>query len=105
MTRAEKLNDDARKSALTRLSGWADCAGRDAIEKRFLFSDFSAAFGFMVRVALAAEKMDHHPEWSNVWRTVDIVLTSHDVKGVSERDIVLAETIDRLAHACGVEGA
>lgn len=105
MTRAEKLTGEARKSALQRLSGWTENVSRDAIEKRFLFSDFSAAFGFMTRVALAAETMDHHPEWSNVWRTVDIVLTSHDVKGVSERDIALAETIDRLARACGVEGA
>lgn len=102
MTRAEKLTGESRKNAMSRLSGWTDVANRDAIEKRFLFSDFSAAFGFMSRVALAAEKLDHHPEWSNVWRTVDIVLTSHDVKGVSERDIILAETIDRLASAGGV---
>ena len=71
--------------------------GREAIFRRFTLKNFNAAFGFMTRVALEAEKHDHHPEWSNVYRTVDIVLTSHDVKGLSQRDVELARIIDAIA--------
>ena len=102
---SDALTPQDRAEILPKLKGWQRVDGRDAISKRFIFTDFNQAFGFMTRVALEAEKMDHHPEWSNVYRTVDIVLTSHDVKGVSERDIALAETIDRLARSCGVECA
>ena len=71
--------------------------GRDAITKKFVFRDFNAAFGFMTRAALVAEKMDHHPEWSNVYKTVDVTLSTHDAGGVTELDIKLAEAMDRLA--------
>ena len=94
---AQKLDPAARKAALARLPGWADAAGRDAITKTFTFKDFSEAFGFMTRVALIAEKMDHHPEWSNVYKTVQVTLASHDAGGVTERDIKLAEAMDRIA--------
>ena len=72
--------------------------GRDAIAKRFEFANFSAAFGWMARVALAAEKMDHHPEWTNVYRHVDVILSSHDAGGVTQRDIRLAAAMDELAR-------
>jgi 4a-hydroxytetrahydrobiopterin dehydratase len=94
-----KLTGSARSEALASLAGWSETDGRDAIRKEFKFKNFSEAFGFMSRVALAAEKMDHHPEWSNVYDRVDILLTSHDIGGVSERDIKLAGKIDQLAGA------
>ena len=97
----DKLTEAATDEGLRRLSGWARVDGRDAIHRRFQFADFNAAFGFMTRVALVAETMDHHPEWSNVYRTVDIVLTSHDVKGVSQRDLALAARIDAIANSAG----
>ena len=92
-----KLTGDARNTALAKLAGWSEVAGRDAIAKKFVFKDFSQAFGFMTRAALAAEKMDHHPEWFNVYKTVDVTLSTHDAGGVTEVDIKLAETMDRLA--------
>jgi 4a-hydroxytetrahydrobiopterin dehydratase len=92
------LSGEARKTALARLSGWSDVAGRDAIAKKFVFKDFNAAFGFMTRVALVAEKLDHHPEWFNIYRTVEVTLSTHDAGGVTERDITLAEAMDRLAR-------
>jgi 4a-hydroxytetrahydrobiopterin dehydratase len=94
---AGRLSPAERQAALKRLSGWKDVEGREAIAKRFVFADFKEAFGFMTKVALTAEKMDHHPEWTNVYKTVDVTLSSHDVGGVSERDVKLAEAIDRLA--------
>ena len=94
---AEKLSGDARKSALARLKGWREVAGRDAIARKFVFKDFSEAFGFMARAALVAEKLDHHPEWSNVWNQVTVDLTTHDAGGISERDFALAAAMDRLA--------
>lgn len=94
-----KLTGKARSEALAQLPGWSEAEGRDAIAKEFKFGSFSEAFGFMARVALAAEKMDHHPEWSNVYDRVDILLSSHDIGGVSERDIKLAAKIDKLAGA------
>ena len=93
----QKLSSDARKAALARLKGWSDVAGRDAISKTFNFRDFNEAFGFMTRVALIAEKMDHHPEWSNVYKTVAVTLSTHDAGGLTERDIALAEAMDKLA--------
>jgi 4a-hydroxytetrahydrobiopterin dehydratase len=92
-----KLTGDARNTALAKLAGWSEVAGRDAIAKKFVFNDFNQAFGFMTRAALAAEKMDHHPEWFNVYKTVDVTLSTHDAGGVTELDIKLAETMDRLA--------
>ena len=94
---AEKLSADARRAALARLAGWSEVAGRDAISKTFTFKDFNEAFGFMTRVALVAEKMDHHPEWFNVYKTVEVTLSTHDAGGVTERDVKLAEAMDRLA--------
>ena len=94
---SDALTAHDRSEILSRLEGWRMADGRDAISRRFIFADFNQAFGFMTRVALEAEKMDHHPEWSNVYRTVDILLTSHDVKGLSERDVALARVIDMIA--------
>jgi 4a-hydroxytetrahydrobiopterin dehydratase len=93
----QKLSGQARNDALGRLSGWSEVSGRDAIHKKFVFADFNAAFGFMTRAALIAEKMDHHPEWSNVYKTVDVTLSTHDAGGVTELDIGLAEAMNRLA--------
>lgn len=94
---ARQLTAAEREAALGRLAGWQMADGRDAIVKRFVFDDFNQAFGFMARVALVAEKMDHHPEWSNVYKTVDVTLTSHDAGGLTERDVRLAEAMDRIA--------
>lgn len=91
------ISGTARQQALAGLSGWREVEGRDAIAKRFEFADFNAAFGWMARVALVAEKMDHHPEWTNVYRHVDVILASHDAGGVTDRDIALAKEMDRLA--------
>ena len=89
-------------AALAQLAGWTKVAGRDAIAKTFAFKDFNAAFGWMTRMALAAEKLDHHPEWSNIYSRVEVVLTTHDAKGVSEMDLVMAKIMDAAA---GSEGA
>jgi 4a-hydroxytetrahydrobiopterin dehydratase len=94
---AEKLSGAARQEALKRLPAWQQAAGRDAIQRSFKFADFNAAFAFMTRVALMAEKMDHHPEWFNVYNRVDVTLSTHDAGGLSERDITLALFIDRAA--------
>jgi len=94
---AEKLTKDARQAALAKLAGWSEAAGRDAITRTFVFRDFNEAFGFMTRAALVAEKMDHHPEWFNVYKTVEVTLSTHDAGGVTELDIRLAETMNRLA--------
>jgi 4a-hydroxytetrahydrobiopterin dehydratase len=96
---AQKLTGDARKSALAKLSGWSEVKDRDAITKKFVFKDFNEAFGFMTRAALVAEKMDHHPEWFNVYKTVDVTLSTHDAGGLTELDVKLAETMNRLAGA------
>lgn len=96
---ADKLDGSARAEALAGLAqaGWLETEGRDAISKRFVFADFMTAFGWMTQVALIAEKMDHHPEWSNVYRTVDVTLTTHDAGGLSALDVKLAQAMDRLA--------
>ncbi|GGH30097.1 putative pterin-4-alpha-carbinolamine dehydratase [Alsobacter metallidurans] len=94
---ATRLGDDERRQALEHLTGWAMVEGREAIQRRYVFRDFSEAFGFMTRVALAAERMDHHPEWSNVYKTVDVTLTTHEAGGLTELDVKLAQTMDRLA--------
>ena len=92
-----KLEGDARKSALTELKDWRELPGRDAIGKKFIFKDFNEAFGFMTRAALVAEKMDHHPEWRNVYKTVEVVLSTHDAGGVTKLDIELARTMNTIA--------
>jgi 4a-hydroxytetrahydrobiopterin dehydratase len=93
----QKLSAEARKSALGRLKGWSEVSGRDAISKKFVFADFNQAFGFMTRSALAAEKLDHHPEWFNVYKTVEVTLSTHDAGGVTELDVKLAEIMDKFA--------
>lgn len=92
----EQLDESERAMALDSLGEWDFDDGRDAITRQFLFADFSQAFGFMARVALLAEQHDHHPEWSNVWNRVDILLTTHDAGGLSARDVKLAKAIDAL---------
>ena len=95
------LDAGARQAARSELPNWEMVEGRDAISRAFKFADFSVAFGFMSRVALAAEKLDHHPEWQNVWNRVEITLSSHDAGGLTERDIKLAKIIDKLAGEAG----
>jgi 4a-hydroxytetrahydrobiopterin dehydratase len=96
---AEKLTGSARTAALAKLKGWSELQGRDAITKKFNFKDFNEAFGFMLRAALIAEKLDHHPEWFNVYNKVEVTLSTHDAGGVTARDIKLAEEMDRIAGA------
>ena len=91
-----RLTDDERTAALTHLPGWALSADGLAITRAFRFADFSQAFAFMTRVALLAEKADHHPEWSNVYNRVEITLTTHDAGGLSKRDVAMAEAIDKI---------
>ena len=94
---ADKLAGAEREAALAALEGWEEVDGRDAIQKSFTFADFNEAFGFMGRIALAAEKADHHPEWFNVYNRVEITLSTHDAGGLSQRDIELAKFIDSVA--------
>ena len=91
-----KLDDAQRSALLARFPEWTHEPSRDAITRQFKFDDFAQAFGFMASVAIVAEKMDHHPEWSNVYNRVDILLTTHDADGLSERDAKLAEAIEAL---------
>jgi 4a-hydroxytetrahydrobiopterin dehydratase len=92
-----RLEGAARAAALKELAGWTEVQGRDAINKSFKFKNFNEAWGFMSRVALLAEQMDHHPEWFNVYNRVEITLSTHDCNGLSERDIKLARAIGRIA--------
>src|SRR5688572_27902622 len=94
---AQKLTGPARGDALKSLKGWSEVSGRDAISKKFVFKDFNEAFGFMSRAALTAEKMDHHPEWFNVYKTVEVTLSTHDAGGLTELDVKLAAAMDKLA--------
>ncbi|MBV6657673.1 MAG: 4a-hydroxytetrahydrobiopterin dehydratase [Devosiaceae bacterium] len=92
-----RLSDEARTAALADLSGWSLVDGREAIEKRYTFGNFIEAFGFMAKCALEAEKADHHPEWSNVYKTVEVVLTTHDAGGLTDKDVALAKAFDACA--------
>ncbi len=92
-----KLTGKSRSDALASLKNWSEVAGRDAIKRDFKFADFNQAWGFMCRVALAAEKADHHPEWSNVYSNVSITLSTHDAGGLSQKDVDLAKFIDGMA--------
>jgi 4a-hydroxytetrahydrobiopterin dehydratase len=94
---ATTLNAAERDRALAELDGWAATDGRDAIAKTFTFKDFNAAFCFMTRVALKAERMDHHPEWFNVYNRVDVTLATHDAGGVTEKDVKLARFMNAAA--------
>jgi 4a-hydroxytetrahydrobiopterin dehydratase len=98
----DRLSTEARKSALKDLPGWKEAAGREAIERTFVFKDFNEAFGFMSRAALVAEKNDHHPEWRNVYKTVEVVLATHDAGGVTSRDVKLAKAMNAIAAQFGV---
>jgi 4a-hydroxytetrahydrobiopterin dehydratase len=97
MPRPARLTDDERTAALAALPGWALVDGREAIARTFRFKDFSQAWGFMARAALAAEQLDHHPEWFNVWNRVEVVLATHDAGGLTELDVRLAQAMDRIA--------
>ncbi len=99
---AERLSAEAREAALQELSGWAEEPGREAIARTFVFKDFSEAFGFMARAALVAEKRDHHPEWRNVYKTVEVVLTTHDAGGVTALDVALAKAMNGIARQLGI---
>jgi 4a-hydroxytetrahydrobiopterin dehydratase len=93
----KKLDAASRAKAFAELPDWREVPGRDAIAKKFVFKDFNEAFAFMTRVAMLAEKMDHHPEWSNVYRTVEVTLATHDAGGVTENDIAMAKAMDAYA--------
>jgi 4a-hydroxytetrahydrobiopterin dehydratase len=97
-----RLSAEARRAALAELPGWSETTGREAIARTFIFTDFSEAFGFMTRVALIAEKKDHHPEWKNVYKTVEVVLATHDAGGVTRLDIELAKAMNGIARQLGV---
>ena len=97
-----KLSTQERQAALASLSGWQEVAGRDAIQRKIKFADFNAAWGFMSRVALLADKQDHHPEWQNVYNRVEILLTTHDCDGLSQRDVKLATAIDKILGEMGL---
>src|SRR5262249_58259068 len=98
----ERLSAEVRQSALKGIAGWSEVVGRDAITRTFRFKDFNEAFGFMSRAALVAEKSDHHPEWRNVYRTVEVVLSTHDAGGVTAKDVELAKAMNAIAAALGV---
>ncbi|HSP26620.1 MAG TPA: 4a-hydroxytetrahydrobiopterin dehydratase [Saliniramus sp.] len=93
----ERLSDSQRRDLLAALDDWRMVEGRDAIEKSFIFSNFEEAFGWMTRVALVAAKLDHHPEWFNVYKTVDVTLSTHDADGLTQKDVELAKAMDRMA--------
>ncbi len=93
----EKLIGDGRRAELAGLDGWQEVDGRDAITKQFHFADFNAAFGWMTRVALLAEKIDHHPEWSNVYNKVNVTLATHEANGVTSRDVKMAKAMNNYA--------
>jgi len=94
---AGPLTGEDRADALAELEGWSEVEGRDAITKTFKFKTFNRAFGFMSRVALLAEKMDHHPEWFNVYNTVEVTLATHDAGGVTQNDVKMAKAMNRYA--------
>jgi len=94
---AQKLDAAARAGIAQRLPAWRMVEGRDAMQRTFKFKDFSEAFGFMARAALVAEKMDHHPEWSNVWNRVEVTLSTHSAGGLTELDLALAKAMDQIA--------
>jgi 4a-hydroxytetrahydrobiopterin dehydratase len=94
---AEKLTADARKAALGRLKLWSEVSGRDAIARKFKFKNFREAFAFMTKVADVAEQMNHHPEWTNIYQTVEVTLSTHDAGGLTKLDVDMAEAMDKLA--------
>ena len=97
MGRPAALEGEARETALEALDGWSALSERDAISKTFTFKNFNQAFGFMTRSALLAERMDHHPEWFNVYKTVEVTLITHDAGGITELDVRMARAMNRFA--------
>lgn len=93
----ERLSDAQRRDLLTSLEDWSLVEGREAIQKTFVFSNFVEAFGWMTKVALVAEKLDHHPEWYNVYKTVEVTLATHDADGLTQKDVELAKAMERMA--------
>jgi len=93
-----KLDPAARRAALEGLPQWQELSGRDAIRREFRFKDFNQAFAFMTRVALLAEKMDHHPEWANVYNRVEVTLATHDAGGVTQKDVAMAKAMEEYAR-------
>ena len=93
----EKLSDEDRAKSIAELEGWGLVEGREAITKHFKFEDFNAAFAFMTRVALQAERMDHHPEWFNVYNRVDVILSTHDAGGITVRDLQMSKFMEEIA--------
>src|SRR5438552_19056137 len=98
---AERLSAEARTASLGELSGWSEVSGRETIARTFIFKDFNEAFGFMSRAALVAEKNDHHPEWKNVYKTVEVVLATNEAGGVTKLDIHLAKAMNGIARQLG----
>lgn len=101
---ATRLQPEDRRAALAGLAGWREVEGREAIARTFTFADFNAAFGWMTRIALVAEKMNHHPEWRNVYHTVEVVLATHSAGGVTALDVDMAKAMNRLAETTGARG-
>lgn len=99
---AQPLSDQQRREALANLPGWAEVLGGKAISRSFVFGNFREAFGFMTQVALAAEAADHHPDWRNVYKTVEVELSTHDAGGVTTRDIALAGVMNKVARQFGL---
>lgn len=99
MAKVETLSGSERAAAMLGLPGWQECDGRDAIHKTFRFRDFAEAFGFMTRAALVAERMNHHPEWCNVYNRIEVTLSTHDAGGLTQRDIRLAHAMDDAAKS------
>ena len=95
----ERLTDEDRAKSIAELEGWALAEGREAITKTYRFTDFNAAFAFMTRVALLAERMDHHPEWFNVYNRVEVTLATHDAGGITARDVQMAKFMEEIAPA------
>ena len=93
----KKLAARVRKIALGKLKGWREVKNRDAITKKFVFKDFNEAFGFMARAALVAEKLNHHPEWFNVYKNVEVTLSTHEAGGLTDLDLKLAEAMNKIA--------
>ena len=98
------LSESERAEILPGLDGWSLVEGRDALHKRFVFDGFDAAFAWMTRVALVAERMNHHPEWANVYNRVDVTLSTHEAKGLTRRDVELAQRMDQFAAGLAWEG-
>jgi 4a-hydroxytetrahydrobiopterin dehydratase len=96
------LSEADRRSALSNLNGWAETSDGTALSRTFTFKDFNAAFGFMTRAALVAEKSDHHPDWRNVYKTVEVTLSTHDAGGVTALDVALAKAMNAIAASLGV---